>query len=76
MGWSILPLPGSKTRDGELAGPCIDPACGHKLCELTRRQATSICPICGKPIGYDVKFYQTKLDGVEHALCVWRQAET
>jgi len=52
MGYGHLPSPGTKY------GPCTG-ACEHRDCALTRSQAASACPHCGKPIGYDVAFYST-----------------
>jgi hypothetical protein len=47
MAWSILRPP------GHAHGPCLNEACGHVDCEGTREDAARVCPLCGKPIGYD-----------------------
>ena len=55
MAASVLPEPGEVVRGVEI-GPCKG-ACEHTDCALTRRMAAASCAICGKPIGYDVRFY-------------------
>lgn len=57
-----LPAPGTDL------GPCAEP-CQHVDCAETRRMAESACEDCGKPIGYDVRFYNTG-PGLIHASCL------
>lgn len=45
-----LPEPGTQF------GPCADP-CAHIDCGVTRADAAQDCPLCHKPIGYEVRFY-------------------
>ena len=68
-------------------GPCKE-ECKHRDCDLTRRMAAAHCAICGKPIGYGVRFYQlqekdernsrcgTIVEGNQytHAVCLEQQA--
>lgn len=45
---SLIPRPGTQI------GPCDKTAsCGHDDCKQTVADAASLCPKCGKPIGYD-----------------------
>jgi len=46
-----LPKPGTKS------GPCLD-VCVHRDCEETRNMAKTKCRVCGKPIGYETRFFQ------------------
>lgn len=48
-----LPAPGTQY------GPC-EGSCQHIDCAATRAQAASLCTICGTPIGYEVRFYDTR----------------
>lgn len=66
MAWSILPPPGTEY------GPCED-SCEHTDCALTRKMASKVCRICGRPIGYSAKFYEDPddKDGLVHAVCLW-----
>jgi hypothetical protein len=63
---------------GILAKPGTDPGpckgeCHHRDCAETRRMAASTCRICGKPIGYERRFYRAP-DGppgaLLHAICL------
>lgn len=68
MAAATLPKPGTEY------GPCAK-ECEHTDCAHTRRMAKSTCTICGKPIGYDTRFYRSKdgdpTDGPwDHARCV------
>jgi len=59
--------PGTLPRPGTTYGPC-EGTCAHTDCAATRRMATSACPHCGQPIGYDALFYMTDA-GTAHARC-------
>ena len=50
MGWAIIPKPGAKY------GPCVA-QCKHEDCAWQRKTAAAKCGICGKPIGYDTRYY-------------------
>lgn len=63
MSASILSKPGT------LYGPCNSP-CAHKDCAVTRSMAKSKCRICGKPIGYDTRYYSEPGDILVHAVCL------
>ena len=75
MAAGILPRPGTEY------GPCEQPpggflddrlaTCGHRDCAATRRDAATICHLCGKPIGYDVRFYSLLVTNrtLTHATC-------
>jgi hypothetical protein len=65
MAAGVLSPPGTKV------GPCLEP-CKHRDCAETRRMAESACTICGKPIGYDTRFYRDDTDSYVHAVCFER----
>lgn len=61
-----LPEPGSEY------GPCDrDADCQHIDCVATRDAAAEACQICGKPIGYNTRYYS----GPKHARCLEDQIE-
>lgn len=63
MAAGILHKPGSKL------GPCAE-ACHHRDCAETRGQAAALCVYCGKPIGYETRFYvETGARSMAHAEC-------
>lgn len=63
MAAGILPEVGTRY------GPCLK-GCEHRDCNETRRIAESPCAICGKPIGYDTRFYSVGVKFIyEHASC-------
>ncbi len=67
MAAGTLPEPG-KTVNGEEIGPCIDADCGHNDCNQTRAMNATECMTCGKPIGYETRFFE--IDGeMEHESC-------
>jgi len=70
MGWGIFAKPGSKY------GPCKKD-CHHRDCKSTKEDAAKICRICGKPIGFETKFYSDNKtpDGLVHALCLWEEID-
>lgn len=68
MAAGTLPQPGSKY------GPCLAD-CSHVDCAETRSMAASPCRICGKPIGYETRFYDGHERGLTHAICLELQAE-
>lgn len=60
-----VPKPGSKY------GPCLTP-CHHRDCALSMSTAVSICRLCGKPIGYETRYYRDEQLGSGewvHAYC-------
>ena len=66
MAAGVLGKPGSKF------GPCR--ACAHLDCAELVKMAATACQRCGRPIGYEVGFYQ--LDGrLVHARCEEEAAE-
>jgi len=75
MAAGYLPAPGKRNQFNEEIGPCVEP-CEHTDCAATRRMAKTICPHCGKPIGYETGFYQ---DGtwtrLEHSACALKKVE-
>jgi hypothetical protein len=58
---------GVLSKPGTNAGPCAEP-CHHKDCAETRGMAAALCVYCGKPIGYDERFYQEGR-ALSHAEC-------
>jgi hypothetical protein len=64
---------GTLPKPGTHAGPCLG-VCEHTDCAATRRDAESPCSICGKPIGYDRRFYHDE-SGLVHAVCVEEEFE-
>lgn len=71
MAAGILPAPGTKNYYGEDIGPCAG-ECKHKDCARTRAMAGSTCRLCGKPIGYGVRFYDESepgSDALVHQAC-------
>lgn len=50
---------GTLPRPGTQYGPCVE-SCLHIDCAATRAQAESACVHCGKPIGYDVEFFDVR----------------
>lgn len=68
MASGYLPKPGTPH------GPC-EGECQHKDCAATRRMAASKCTICRKRIGYEVAFFRDAPDSLQHAKCVWDEAE-
>ena len=67
MAAGSVPIPGS------LTGPC-EPQCAHVDCAFQRKLAASCCRICGKPIGYENRFYQDPKTPTGtawvHAICI------
>lgn len=45
------------SKPGTEFGPC-EGNCDHSDCAASRKMAESICTICGKPIGYDKRFFR------------------
>jgi hypothetical protein len=72
MGWYTIPKPGQKNSQGEEIGPCIEP-CKHTDCAASRKDAETICGLCGEPIGYDTPVYFGAERKHEHARCVWKK---
>lgn len=67
------------SKPGTEWGPC-EGECEHRDCAATRENATKICRICDKPIGYENKFCGDDTPGeLVHWLCLLeeidRQAE-
>lgn len=59
---------GTLAGPGTAFGPC-EGECFHVDCEETRRMAAAECLICGKPIGYDTRFYRRSPHTFVHAVC-------
>jgi hypothetical protein len=68
MGWYTIAAPGSE------CGPCTEP-CEHTDCAATRKDAETICGLCGEAIGYDTPVYFGADGKHEHARCVWAKQE-
>lgn len=69
MGYSVYPQ-----KPGTKYGPC-EGECKHTDCAKSRKDAASLCRICGKEIGYDnMVFFETN-DELVHAECVWEAEE-
>lgn len=64
MAASMLSKPGTNV------GPCAEP-CHHHDCAEMRGMAAALCVYCGKPIGYDTRFYREGHTGnsLAHAEC-------
>ena len=60
---------GFLSKPGTEYGPC-DPICGHTDCAQTRQMANTPCRICGEPIGYERRFFDSKRDGIVHEVCL------
>ena len=62
-------------KPGLAKGPCVT-QCGHEDCAATRSMADSLCETCGKPIGYETRFYPRIQDffsvarHLDHAACL------
>ena len=69
MGWSITYLPGDANE------PCTDEQCGHTDCAAARDAVVWPCTICGRPIGYNTRYYGRQSEGMQHALCLELQIE-
>lgn len=65
---------GALHKPGTKFGPCVA-ECAHVDCAETRTMAATACRICGKPIGYDTRFYDGHEKGLTHALCLEEQVE-
>lgn len=71
MAAGMLPKPGTQY------GPCeavkgangIVLSCGHADCQASRIMAASICSLCGRPIGYETRYYRNGERGYDHAAC-------
>lgn len=68
-----LPPPGTEF------GSCIDEDCGHDHCKDLRKQARSICRICGKEIGFRQRYYRDGDSGdwftLVHEICLLTEIE-
>lgn len=64
---------GRLQKPGSAHGPCVGD-CEHTDCALTRRMIGTLCGICGRPIGYDVRFYDEEGE-LFHADCIERRLE-
>jgi hypothetical protein len=56
-----LPAPGTEY------GPCLKP-CSHVGCAMMHNRAAELCNYCGKPIGYETRFYVIDQRAV-HSAC-------
>ena len=58
---------------GTLFGHCRN-ECKHIDCKEMRKMTDSICPECGKKIGYEIRFYSVEKDTepsvYAHANCI------
>ena len=62
---------GMLSKPGDEFGPCLDENCGHTDCDATRKQAATLCGICGEPIGYERFFCQRENWAIlEHVVCM------
>lgn len=59
------------SEPGTKHGPCKTP-CKHEDCAQSRKMAEGICRLCGKPIGYETRFYMDpeNREANVHALCL------
>ena len=64
--WTIL------TPGPEEGAPCATP-CAHPECALNHQMAALVCVGCGKPIGYEARFYLLRSEPLvgAHAACYW-----
>jgi len=53
---------------GKQYGPC-EGHCAHLDCAHSRSDAATACNLCGKPIGYEKRFYREG-DVLSHADCL------
>ena len=70
MAAGTLPAPGTKLGPCK-PGPCQS-LCVHKDCNSLRIAAESLCSRCGKPIGYETRYYDASGPAevkLVHALC-------
>lgn len=72
MAAGTLPAPGTEL------GPCKD-GCQHIDCGMMRREADQDCRLCGKPIGFETRYYKDpdpmRTGGVVHARCLEAEIE-
>ena len=70
MAAGTIPAPGTKY------GPCTE-SCVHQDCAANRRMAAHTCRLCGKEIGYGVRFYRdpesSNPEASVHADCLEEQ---
>lgn len=62
------------SKPGTEYGPCAE-GCNHTDCAASRAMADGVCRLCGKPIGYEVRFYQDpeSKESLVHAICLEKQ---
>ena len=63
---------GVLSKPGSDFGPCEE-GCSHTDCAETRTMAAGLCAYCGKPIGYQVRYYRrANFDppAFDHARCL------
>ena len=68
----------SIARPGTNHGPCLPGACKHRDCAQMHALASTPCPLCSKPIGYETPFYDDRSNhglGLVHAVCLEVQVE-
>lgn len=65
-------------KPGTNYGPCLKP-CKHRDCASMRKDAQSLCRICGKVIGYEHLVYfeppTNGSSGIVHAVCLEKSLE-
>jgi hypothetical protein len=64
---------GTLSAPGSRYGPCLEP-CQHKDCAHTRAMASQLCITCGKPIGYEVAFFNAGAGdwkSLQHEECLY-----
>jgi len=81
MGWYYIPAPWepiqhyhNERKNRSKAELALDDSF---LREQWEKDSKKLCTICGEPIGYGSKAYasDTEKEGLDHAICVWKQAE-
>lgn len=56
----------------------MDPKCGHRDCEESRKMAAVVCRICKKQIGYERRLFNDGPSGgydLVHELCAYEEME-
>ena len=68
MAAAETPAPGTEY------GPCVED-CAHRDCTCSRREAATLCRLCGKPIGYQVRWYSSVDDLGGTVPAVWAEKD-
>ena len=68
----------SVSAPGTEYGPCPEP-CNHTDCAYSRKTAATACIHCGKPIGYEIRFFtegpSNKGEKLIHLVCYVERME-